>query len=117
MFVVNGEVYDGTAFLDEHPGGADSIWLAAGELDTTEDFIAIHSDDAKRKLVPVGRFRTCREGQKILIVFRRYPVPHWHAFDGTGSRRQSRAAGGLWCLPQQAQMEGCHIDIRNTCLA
>ena len=54
LFVVNGEVYDGTAFLNEHPGGADSIWLAAGEPDASEDFFAIHSDDAKRRLVPVS---------------------------------------------------------------
>jgi nitrate reductase (NAD(P)H) len=65
MFVVNGEVYDGTAFLDEHPGGADSIWLAAGELDATEDFIAIHSDDAKRKLVPVSRLEIRREARRV----------------------------------------------------
>ena len=41
-FVVNGEVYDGTGFLDKHPGGAESITLVAGE-DASEDFMAIHS--------------------------------------------------------------------------
>ncbi|KJX97897.1 nitrate reductase like protein [Zymoseptoria brevis] len=45
-FVVNGEVYDGTAFLTEHPGGATSIVSAAG-LDSTDEFMAIHSDTAK----------------------------------------------------------------------
>ena len=45
-FVVNGEVYDGTAFLKEHPGGAQSIVSAAG-LDSTEEFMAIHSETAK----------------------------------------------------------------------
>jgi nitrate reductase (NAD(P)H) len=39
-FVVNGEVYDGTAFLNDHPGGAQSIISAAG-LDSTDEFIAI----------------------------------------------------------------------------
>ena len=39
-FVVNGEVYDGTAFLKEHPGGAQSIVSAAG-LDSTDEFMAI----------------------------------------------------------------------------
>ncbi|KAK1072698.1 hypothetical protein LTR48_009388, partial [Friedmanniomyces endolithicus] len=29
-FVVNGEVYDGTPFLEKHPGGAQSIVSAAG---------------------------------------------------------------------------------------
>jgi len=39
-FVVNGEVYDGTAFLKGHPGGAQSIISAAG-LDSTDEFMAI----------------------------------------------------------------------------
>ncbi|KAF2213302.1 hypothetical protein CERZMDRAFT_40159 [Cercospora zeae-maydis SCOH1-5] len=45
-FVVNGEVFDGTAFLKEHPGGAQSIISAAG-LDSTDEFMAIHSETAK----------------------------------------------------------------------
>ncbi len=39
-FVVNGEVYDGTKFLEGHPGGATSIVSAAG-LDSTDEFMAI----------------------------------------------------------------------------
>ena len=50
--MVKGEVYDATEYLSEHPGGADSILLAAGE-DATEDFMAIHSSDAKKKLSEV----------------------------------------------------------------
>ncbi|KAI9669461.1 MAG: hypothetical protein M1817_004686 [Caeruleum heppii] len=45
-FVLNGEVYDGTGFMKEHPGGAQSIISAAG-LDTTDEFMAIHSETAK----------------------------------------------------------------------
>ncbi|KAI2790975.1 Nitrate reductase [NADPH] [Penicillium oxalicum] len=45
-FVVNGEVYDGTKFLEGHPGGAISITSSAG-LDVSEDFLAIHSETAK----------------------------------------------------------------------
>ncbi|ETS83143.1 Nitrate reductase [NADPH] [Pestalotiopsis fici W106-1] len=45
-FVVNGEVYDGTKFLEGHPGGAASIFGAAGQ-DATEEFLAIHSENAK----------------------------------------------------------------------
>lgn len=45
-FVVNGEVYDGTPFLQGHPGGAQSIISAAG-LDSTDEFMAIHSETAK----------------------------------------------------------------------
>ena len=39
-FVVNGEVYDGTKFLRDHPGGAQSIVSAAG-LDSTDEFMGI----------------------------------------------------------------------------
>ena len=39
-FVVNGEVYDGAAFLEGHPGGAQSIISSAG-LDVSEDFLEI----------------------------------------------------------------------------
>ena len=45
-FVLNGEVYDGTTFLEEHPGGATSI-INAAATDATEEFMAIHSETAK----------------------------------------------------------------------
>ncbi|KAH0492035.1 hypothetical protein TgHK011_007002 [Trichoderma gracile] len=48
-FIVEGHVYDGTAFLSSHPGGEQSIRLVAGD-DATDDFMAIHSMDAKRML-------------------------------------------------------------------
>jgi nitrate reductase (NAD(P)H) len=48
-FVVNNKVYDGTPFLKNHPGGADSIILASG-VDSTEEFEAIHSKKAWKQL-------------------------------------------------------------------
>lgn len=42
-FVLNGEVYDGTAFLEGHPGGAQSIVSTAG-LDSTDEFMAIRKN-------------------------------------------------------------------------
>ncbi|KAJ0117948.1 nitrate reductase [Diaporthe amygdali] len=45
-FVLDGEVYDGTNFLEGHPGGAASIIGAAGQ-DVMEEFMAIHSENAK----------------------------------------------------------------------
>ncbi|KAG0230860.1 hypothetical protein BGW41_002379 [Actinomortierella wolfii] len=47
--IYNGKVYDCTKFLQEHPGGADSITMNAGE-DCTEDFDAIHSAKAREML-------------------------------------------------------------------
>lgn len=44
LFVVDGHVYDGTAYLQDHPGGAQSILTSAGS-DVTEDFMAIRKDN------------------------------------------------------------------------
>ncbi|PGG95841.1 hypothetical protein AJ80_09903 [Polytolypa hystricis UAMH7299] len=49
-FVVEGEVYDGTPFLEGHPGGAQSI-ISAAATDATEEFMAIHSETAKAMMV------------------------------------------------------------------
>lgn len=54
MYFIGGDnpiqqVYDATEYLAEHPGGPQSITLVAGE-DATDDFMAIHSADARRKL-------------------------------------------------------------------
>ncbi|XP_054797770.1 nitrate reductase [NADH]-like [Prosopis cineraria] len=47
--IVQGYVYDCTRFLKEHPGGAETILNNAG-TDCTEEFEAIHSDEAKKML-------------------------------------------------------------------
>ncbi|KAI2467123.1 hypothetical protein F4781DRAFT_423518 [Annulohypoxylon bovei var. microspora] len=49
-FVVNGQIYDGTKFLEGHPGGAASIFGAAGQ-DVSEEFLTIHSENAKAMLI------------------------------------------------------------------
>lgn len=48
-FSYRGRVFDGTKFLEAHPGGAESILISAG-MDATEDFDAIHSAKAKSML-------------------------------------------------------------------
>ena len=48
-FSYRGRVFDGTRFLEAHPGGAESILISAG-MDATEDFDAIHSAKAKSML-------------------------------------------------------------------
>lgn len=47
--IVRNKVYDCTPFLDDHPGGADSI-LINGGTDSTEEFDAIHSAKAQAML-------------------------------------------------------------------
>ncbi|RDA88461.1 hypothetical protein CP532_6678 [Ophiocordyceps camponoti-leonardi (nom. inval.)] len=49
-FVVNGHVYDGTGFLKDHPGGATSITGVAAQ-DATDEFMAIHSETAKKMMI------------------------------------------------------------------
>ncbi|KAJ7183865.1 cytochrome b5-like heme/steroid binding domain-containing protein [Mycena filopes] len=49
--LLHGKVYDATAFADEHPGGEDVIFSAAGR-DASEDFDdAGHSKEARDLLV------------------------------------------------------------------
>ena len=64
-FVVDGEVYDGTAFLKEHPGGGQSIISAAG-VDASEEFLAIHSETA-RAMMPEYHIGTLDEAGKAAI--------------------------------------------------
>jgi len=45
----DNKVYDCTPYLQDHPGGAESILLAAGQ-DATEEFDAIHSTKAQSML-------------------------------------------------------------------
>lgn len=70
-FVLDGEVYDGTKFLDGHPGGAASIIGAAGQ-DVIEEFMAIRKSrdpilDRHRRtinaniLTPIQTARTQRQ--------------------------------------------------------
>ena len=70
-FVVKGEVYDGTAFLNEHPGGGDSILLVAGE-DATDDFMAIHSPEGRAKLAEVSfhsKHHVCHPAKLVLVSY------------------------------------------------
>jgi len=47
--VVKGKVYDATKYLEDHPGGAASIMISGGQ-DCTEEFEALHSSKAWKKL-------------------------------------------------------------------
>ena len=76
-FIVNGEVYDGTAFLKGHPGGPESITLVAGE-DASMEFMSIHSSDAKKQLIEfhIGTLLKDRDEnlQRRAIQKFRYPI-------------------------------------------
>ena len=61
-FVVNGEVYDGTAFIEGHPGGAQSI-ISAAALDCSDEFMAIRKLDQRsgyEQLLISNRQRDCK---------------------------------------------------------
>jgi nitrate reductase (NAD(P)H) len=70
-FVLNGEVYDGTLFLREHPGGAQSIISTAG-MDATDEFMAIRKCLNKRAELWVAD--RCRFGNRKGYDAK---VPHW----------------------------------------
>ena len=63
-FVHAGSVYDATRFLEEHPGGAESILIVAG-MDATEDFDAIHSKKAKDMLKEYYIGRLAAPGEQV----------------------------------------------------
>jgi nitrate reductase (NAD(P)H) len=63
-FAYKNQVYDGTPFLNDHPGGADSI-LMVGGLDATEDFDAVHSDAAKEQLKTYHIAELAPEGVQV----------------------------------------------------
>ncbi|KZF23362.1 hypothetical protein L228DRAFT_210114 [Xylona heveae TC161] len=64
-FVLNGHVFDGTTFMDAHPGGAQSIISAAG-MDATDEFMAIHSETAK-KMMPKYHIGSLDEKSKTIL--------------------------------------------------
>jgi len=47
--IVKNKVYDATGYLEDHPGGAASILITAGQ-DCTEEFEALHSSKAWKRL-------------------------------------------------------------------
>lgn len=66
-FVVNGEVYDGTPFLEKHPGGAQSIISAAG-LDSTDEFMAIRKQSNAKRAKPRLTIAADSETAKAMMV-------------------------------------------------
>ena len=52
--IVEGEVYDVTDFLEEHPGGANIILRYAGK-DATEEYLPVHPVGTIEKELPKGK--------------------------------------------------------------
>lgn len=81
-FILNGEVYDGTKFLEGHPGGAASIVGAAGQ-DVTEEFMAIRTSFScfyfatNNRILTVSNRQRKRQGNDARLSHRhpRRPLP------------------------------------------
>ncbi|KAG8167578.1 hypothetical protein KVR01_003267 [Diaporthe batatas] len=73
-FVLDGEVYDGTSFLGGHPGGAASIIGAAGQ-DVIEEFMAIHSENAKAMMPSYHIGTLSPDSKKMLAAGGLPPAP------------------------------------------
>lgn len=82
-FVVNGEVDDGTAFLEGHPGGATSI-IGAAALDATDEFMAIRmftlsSASGSFPLFPQAVSRLTNMSTRLRnSKSHDANLPHWH---------------------------------------
>lgn len=63
-FVINGEVYEGTTFMKEHPGGAQSIVSAAG-MDTSDEFMAIRTYCTRTFLASELTHQQIRKQQRV----------------------------------------------------
>jgi len=68
-FVHEGKVYDATPFLNDHPGGAESILISTG-MDATDEFNSIHSSKAKTMLKDyyIGELVTPEQKQAALAA-------------------------------------------------
>lgn len=66
-FVVNGEVYDGTPFLEGHPGGAQSI-ISAAALDSTDEFMAIRESSRMFQAWKSANVHTDSETAKAMMT-------------------------------------------------
>ncbi len=126
-FVVHGHVYDGTGFLKDHPGGDQSIRLVAGE-DATEDFMAIHSMDAKKMLrdYHLGRLEvksdsaapTAAVEPEVIDLSKPYPRPEEVASDQAGQqdhqlpRREDLPLCPRWTRPGARPPVGQHVFVR-----
>ena len=90
-FVIKGEVYCGTSFMKEHPGGAQSIISAAG-LDSSDEFMAIHSETAKG-MMPQYHIGTLSSSALTTIT---NPTPDSTATNATSEPRPSFLHSRQW---------------------
>lgn len=88
-FVINGEVYSGTSFMKEHPGGAQSIISAAG-MDTSDEFMAIHSETAK-SMMPGYHIGTLDEAARKTLS-----EPETIATNATGAKEAVFLQAKAW---------------------
>ncbi|KAL8642327.1 MAG: hypothetical protein Q9228_000979 [Teloschistes exilis] len=88
-FVINGEVYSGTSFMKEHPGGAQSIISAAG-MDTSDEFMAIHSETAK-SMMPGYHIGTLDEAARKTLS-----EPETIAANATGAKEAVFLQAKAW---------------------
>ncbi|ORY88906.1 putative cytochrome b5 [Leucosporidium creatinivorum] len=62
--VVEGQVYDMTDFLDEHPGGKKILLMSCGK-DSTEKFWKFHSKKVLEKTAKPFKIGTVAEAAKL----------------------------------------------------
>lgn len=61
------QVYDVTSYIDDHPGGAESILLNAG-VDCTEEFMGVHSQVTQQPQACWHCWQRCKTHNRLYNV-------------------------------------------------
>ncbi|KAH7374906.1 nitrate reductase [Plectosphaerella cucumerina] len=95
--VIQGQVYDVTKYIHDHPGGADILIEAAGKDATIEFDNAGHSEDAFEIMADfkVGEFKGAPQRAAPKPVLLKAKATTAAVANTSGSRLASRAAGTL----------------------
>lgn len=87
--IIDGKVYDVTAFMEEHPGG-DEVLLACVGKDATADFEDIGHSDSAKEMMPqycIGEVDAATIPAKFSHVFEK---------DTRRSEKAAAASAGTW---------------------
>ncbi|CAH1174103.1 unnamed protein product [Phaedon cochleariae] len=97
--IIKDNVYDVTDYLDEHPGGKETIMEFAGK-DATKDFVAAgHSGDAKKELksykigeiVEEERKKKTKKADNTVAVYKNDKIKDVETEDAQDSAKNRRS--------------------------
>ena len=115
--VVDGCVYDCTSFMASHPGGASSIYINGG-LDVTEDFYAIHSQEAVKMLDDflIGKVAEGKAPEQVVSETEDLHLLHpqrWTKFYVKTKKKVGKSSVMLHFTPSPEEVAGA-LEVRKT---